>query len=88
MKKGKAVIKNDKGIHARPSSIISLESQRFQSDITLINDGKTASSKDVLQIIILELFKGVEVEVTVEGEDEEEAYNKVIELLEKEYEFD
>ncbi|MCG8572166.1 MAG: HPr family phosphocarrier protein [Spirochaetes bacterium] len=87
MIKGTAVVQNDKGIHARPSSIISLESQKYQSDITLHHDGKTASSKDVLQIIILELFQGIEVEIVAEGEDEKEAFEAIKTLIEKTYEF-
>lgn len=88
MVKTTAIIKNQKGIHARPSSMVSIESQKYNSIITLSYDGKSASSKDVLQIIILELFQGVEVEVIAEGDDEEAAAAAVKELLEREYEFD
>jgi len=83
-----ARVMNEKGIHARPSSEIAKEALRYKSDITIIYNGKTASAKDVLQLIMLELFQGTEVEIISDGEDEVEALNSVKELVEKTYSFD
>ena len=43
--------------------------------------------KCLLQTIILEMFEGAEVEIITEGEDEVEAFNKIKELLEKEFDY-
>ena len=85
---GTATIKNERGIHARPSSEVAKESLKYKSKITITYNGKTANAKDVLQIIILELFRGTVVQLTTEGEDEKDAFEAIKVLLEKEYKFD
>ncbi|MBR3731188.1 MAG: HPr family phosphocarrier protein, partial [Spirochaetales bacterium] len=44
--------------------------------------------KEVLQLIVLELYKGETVTLTAEGEDEQAAFDAVKALLEKQYDFD
>lgn len=83
-----AIIKNLKGIHARPSSIIALESSKYKSTITLEHSKQQANAKDILQILILQLFCGSIVNITADGDDEEEALQATKQLLEKEYNFD
>lgn len=88
MVSGFAIVKNDKGIHARPSSEISIESQKYKSQITLKYNGNVANSRDVLQIIILELFKGVELEIVAEGEDEQDALDAIKAMIENVFDYD
>jgi phosphotransferase system HPr (HPr) family protein len=85
---GSATIKNERGIHARPSSEVAKEALKYKSKITITYNGKTANAKDVLQIIILELFRGTVIQLTTEGEDEKQAFDAIKALLEKEYKFD
>jgi phosphocarrier protein HPr len=85
---GSATIRNERGIHARPSSEVAKEALKYKSKITITYNGKTANAKDVLQIIILELFRGTVVQLTTEGEDEKPAFEAIKALLEKEYKFD
>ena len=85
---GSATINNERGIHARPSSEVAKEALKFKSKITITYNGKTANAKDVLQIIILELFRGTVVQLTTEGDDEKTAFEAIKTLLEKEYKFD
>ena len=84
----RAKVANEKGIHARPSSEIAKEALKYKSEITILYDGKTASAKDVLQLIMLELFEGTEVEIVAEGEDEKEAVEAIKNLIEIKYNFD
>lgn len=88
MKKGKAIVKNERGIHARPSGDIAKEALKYKSKILIIFQGKIANAKDVIQLIILELLKNSEVEIITEGEDEEAAFEAIKHLIEKEYNFD
>ena len=83
-----ATVSNDKGIHARPSSEIAKEALKYKSDILINYDGKTANAKDVLQLIMLELFKGTKVEIVAEGVDERKAIEAIKNYIEKEYEYD
>lgn len=88
MTKGYATVLNSKGIHARPSAELAVAAKSFKSKITLNYNNKTANPVSVLQIIILEMFEGAQVEIIAEGEDEVEAFNKIKELLEKEFDYD
>lgn len=85
---GSITVKNERGIHARPSSEIAKEALKYKSKVIISYDGKSANAKDVLQIIILELFQGTTVLITADGEDEKEAFKAIKELVEKEYKFD
>ncbi len=85
---GSVTVTNERGIHARPSSEIAKESLKYKSKIIISYDGKSADAKDVLQIIILELFKGNTVHLSADGEDEKDAFYGVKEFIEKKYEFD
>jgi phosphotransferase system HPr (HPr) family protein len=84
----KALVKNKRGIHARPSSEIAKTALTFNSEIIIKTQGNKANAKDVLQIIMLELFEGSEVTIEVTGSDEKKALNKIKRLIEKEYKFD
>jgi phosphotransferase system HPr (HPr) family protein len=83
-----ATVKNPRGIHARPSSEIARASLKYKSDITIKCDDRTANSKDVLQLIMLELFEGSRVTIEVSGDDEADASKEIKTLIEKEYHFD
>jgi phosphocarrier protein len=83
-----ATVKNSRGIHARPSSEIAKTALKYQSDITIKYEDRTANAKDVLQLIMLELFEGSNVIIEAEGEDEEDALEEIKKLVEKEYNFD
>lgn len=83
-----ATINNQRGIHARPSSAISETAKKYQSKIIIVKGSYTADARDVLQLIVLELLKGDEVEVQAEGPDEREACKEVRNALEDIYEYD
>ena len=85
---GSAIINNERGIHARPSSEIAKEALKYKSNITISFEGKSANAKDVLQLIILELFKGVKVDLCTSGDDEQIAFDSIKALLEKHFEFE
>jgi phosphocarrier protein HPr len=83
-----AIVKNERGIHARPSSVIAKEALKYKSNVMIHYNGKSASAKDVLQIIMLELFVGSVVLVTAQGEDEKIACVEVKNAVEKAYNFE
>lgn len=87
MVKGSAIVTNERGIHARPSAELALVARSFKSKITLSYNNKTSDPTNVLQTIILEMFKGAEVEITADGEDEEEALEKIQAVLSKRHDY-
>jgi phosphocarrier protein HPr len=81
-------VKNEKGIHARPSSEIAKEALKYKSTITVYYNNKKADAKDVLQLIMLELFEGTVVKIVADGADEAEALENIKKLFEIKHNFD
>ncbi len=83
MKEFKYVIQDEQGIHARPAGILVKAAGTFKSDIYIHKDKKQGDLKRIFSVMGLCIKKGDEIRVTVEGEDEAEAAEK-IEMLFKE----
>ncbi|MCK5672266.1 MAG: HPr family phosphocarrier protein [Spirochaetales bacterium] len=87
MIKNKAVIKNNAGIHVRPSGVILGEIGTYTGKINLTMNNTTVELNSVMSLLTLGLMKGDEVEISVSGSDEENVCLKVKELMEKIYDF-
>lgn len=61
---------NTSGLHARPAVLIAERASKFQADVRLHTNGKTAKATDVLQIMGLGITCGTEVTVEASGEEE------------------
>ena len=83
MKEFKYTITDSQGIHARPAGILVKAAGTFKSDIYIHKDKKQGDLKRIFGVMGLCIKKGDEIRVTVEGEDEAEAAEK-IEMLFKE----
>lgn len=59
------------GIHARPAGNFVKEVKNYGSSITISGNGKTADAKKLMAVMTLGIKQGQEVEVKVEGADEE-----------------
>ena len=81
MKSFRCTVENPIGIHARPAALLAQMCVGLKSQVTIINKDKTANANDVLQILALKAAKGDVLEVHIEGPDEDEAVDKVKELL-------
>ncbi|MGL4562120.1 MAG: HPr family phosphocarrier protein [Brevinema sp.] len=75
-------ILNRYGIHARPSSMISELAVSFKSSIIIKKDGKTANASSVMDLILLCVEPGSSILIDIDGEDEKEAMDALIELIE------
>lgn len=73
MKSFKYVVTDPLGIHARPAGILVKEVAKYQSAVKVNSGEKSADAKKIMAIMSLGIKTGNEVEVTVEGADEEEA---------------
>lgn len=83
-----AVIKNPRGIHARPSVFIATELQKFSSVITVQNGSLKGDAKQTVDLMLLLLRPGNEVALTAEGPDETEALGRARELFELSYQYE
>ncbi|MTI47309.1 HPr family phosphocarrier protein [Sporosalibacterium faouarense] len=76
------VIKSKVGLHARAAALFVQTASRFLSDIFIKMDDKRVNAKSIMGIMALGASKGDEVEITIKGDDEKEAMDALIELLE------
>lgn len=86
MVSGKVVIKNPTGLHLRPAGLFCKTAMEFKSKITVIkrtrHEDVTANAKSVLSVLGACIKSGDEIEITCEGNDEEQALKTMIRLVE------
>lgn len=70
-------IKDAIGIHARPAGLLVKEAKKYNSKIILNVNGKNAEATKLMAVMSLGVKHGQNVEITVEGEDEETAYEDI-----------
>jgi phosphocarrier protein HPr len=83
----KAIIQNENGIHVRPSQVISTRMMGYTGAVTITTHQLSISDMNIISIISLGLIKGDAITITVEGPDEEQTGNRLVELFETEYDF-
>jgi phosphocarrier protein HPr len=79
--KQKITITNKLGLHARAAAKLVHLASRFASESKLIRDTKVVNSKSIMGVMMLAANKGTEIELQVEGEDEQEAMQALCELI-------
>ena len=77
MKEFNYVIQDEQGIHARPAGILVKAANEFQSDIQVDKDGKKGDLKRIFGVMGVGIKKGDNVQVIIEGPDEEAAAQKI-----------
>ena len=77
MKTFNYVIKDEIGIHARPAGLLAKEVKAFESKVMISKGGKSAEAKKLMMVMSLGVKCGDEVTVTVEGADEDTAFESV-----------
>lgn len=77
MKNFTYVIKDELGIHARPAGLLAKMSKKYKSSIELKKGDRQVQISQLLMLMSLGVKNGEEVEISVNGEDEDEAYLEV-----------
>ena len=76
---------NSHGIHARPASIFVKAASQWKSKISISNlskpDKPPANAKSIITVLTLGMSMGTQVSITAEGEDEQEAVDSLIALI-------
>ena len=78
----KITIKNPSGLHLRPAGVLSQTAMKFKSDIIIEYGEKKRVAKSVRNVMAAGIKAGTEVNLIVDGEDEEEAMNTLVEAIE------
>jgi phosphotransferase system HPr (HPr) family protein len=66
----KYILTGDEGLHARPAGKFVKTVQSYAEKITVTKNGKSADAKRLFSIINLQINKGDEIIITVEGDNE------------------
>lgn len=74
MKKFNYTIQDEVGIHARPAGLLVKEAKKYKSKVMISKEGKTAEATKLMALMGLGVKCGQNVEVMMEGDDEEAAY--------------
>ena len=69
MAKFNYVITDEVGLHARPAGLLAKQAKATGAKITLSCNGKSADASKLMAVMGMGVKKGMEVEVTVEGEN-------------------
>jgi len=72
---------NKLGLHARASAKFVTLAAQFKCDVTLGRNGQHANGKSIMGIMMLAAGKGTDVELIVDGEDEEQALTALTDLI-------
>ena len=83
----KAVVQNEAGIHCRPSAILVKEGCSYDGEILVTAASGTCNLKSALELIMLGLERGTELNIRVEGPNEEAEAAKLVELFETHFDF-
>jgi phosphotransferase system HPr (HPr) family protein len=69
----KLVVENALGLHLRPAAELVRAVQAFQADIVFSGNGKSASAKSTLSLLMMGAAGGMELTVTADGADAADA---------------
>jgi len=74
-------ISNEEGLHARPAAKFVKLATQFSSDIWVEKDDEEINGKSIMGLMMLAAAKGSVIRVSAEGEDAEQAIEKISELV-------
>ncbi len=81
MIKKKITIVNDAGLHARPAAALVKTASKYESDFFIHLYGYKVNGKSILGVMTLAAEKGAELELEVDGPDEQKALEAITELI-------
>jgi phosphocarrier protein HPr len=82
-----AIIRNKYGLHARPSAAFVQVASQFKSDISVVYEDKVANGKSIISIMILAAECGAKIRLKISGDDEEEAMEAILNLINNKFNF-
>lgn len=81
MQEKSITIINKLGLHARAAGKLVETTSRFSCDVTIEKEGRNVDGKSIMAMMMLAAAKGTEIVVKTNGDDEEDALNAIIELI-------
>lgn len=76
------IIKNRLGLHARPAAMLVQTVSKFKSRVKIFKGDQEVDGKSIMGIMTLAAARGTNLRLIVDGEDEIQAVNEIVRLVE------
>ena len=76
------MIMNKTGLHARPAAEFVREAAKFKSAVSIEFKEKVINAKSIIHVLSAGIIAGSEITLSVEGEDEDQAIEKLSYVIE------
>lgn len=73
---------NPQGMHMRPAQMFVTEMAKYNSDVTIVFNGKAINAKSIMHLMAACIKQGSELEIRCEGEQEADALKAAVALVE------
>lgn len=76
-------VSNEAGLHARPASLFVQVARKFNSKISItnLNNQKVGDAKSIIKVLILSIKTGTTIRIDAQGNDEKEAVDTLVSLI-------
>ena len=78
----KVTVINSMGFHMRPANVFAATMAKYPCDVTLKFNGNNVNGKSLMNIIAACIKCGSEIEIVCDGEQENEALNEAVSMVE------
>ncbi|PPV05626.1 phosphotransferase system HPr enzyme [Xanthomonas bromi] len=82
------IVSNRLGLHARATAKLVQTLSSYRSNATLAAKGREVNAKSIMGVMLLAAGQGTSVVVRLDGEDEAEALQALVELFERRFDED
>ena len=72
---------NKLGLHARAASKLVNCASQFESEVFISRNGNRVNAKSIMGVMMLAASKGVELELEIEGNDEQDCREAIVGLI-------
>lgn len=79
-------IRNRAGLHTRPAAAIVKLASKFESEFFIIKDGFRINGKSIIGVMTLAAAQGSELQLELDGDDEEAAANVLVDYFDRGFE--
>lgn len=79
------VVRNQVGLHARPATFFIQRANEFKATVWIEKDARKVNAKSLLGVLSLGITKGTSVNILADGTDEEDAVNRLVDLVESNF---
>lgn len=76
---------NRLGLHARAAAKFAELASRFNSEISLVREGRRVNGKSIMGVMLLAASQGTELELIAEGPDEQTALEQLNHLVQERF---